>query len=356
MSAETDYAVPPGEFLRDWLEETGTTQQGLADDLGVSRKHVNTLLAGASLSPEIAAKLALVTGYSARWWMKIESQYRADKARIAQEQRLAESAADISPKVTTYLRAQGFIHNTMKNPGAMVAEVLAFYGVATKDALFARFQRPAAAFRQQLVHDVDWQAVSAWLRVGELEFKDAQAGLPAYDAARFREMAASLPQLSTGDPADYQHQVTERLRSVGVAVVFVPEVPGCRAHGVTRWIKNHPVIQLSGRGKRDDEFWFSLMHEVHHVLEDPHEDLLLQGPADTKDDPREMAADAYAATALIPPGFVGRLVHTVSLRDVETLAADIGIAPGIVVGRLQHDAIKSFNWGNGLKKQVVGMM
>ena len=107
MSAQPDYAVSPGDFLRDWLEENSTTQLQLANDIGVSRKHISAILAGSTLSADIAAKLASATGYSARWWMKIESQHRADIARIALEKELAGAATNVSAKVTKFLRAQG---------------------------------------------------------------------------------------------------------------------------------------------------------------------------------------------------------------------------------------------------------
>lgn len=103
MSAHPDYAVSPGEFLRDWLDENSAAQQQLANDIGVSRKHINSILAGSTSSTDIAAKLALATGYSARWWMKIKSQYHADIARIALEKELTAAAPTISPKVTKLL-------------------------------------------------------------------------------------------------------------------------------------------------------------------------------------------------------------------------------------------------------------
>ncbi len=353
MSAQPDYAVSPGDFLRDWLEENSTTQLQLANDIGVSRKHISAILAGSTLSADIAAKLALATGYSARWWMKIESQHRADIARIALEKELAGAATNVSAKVTKFLRAQGYIHSTLRTPGLMMAEVLAFFSVATVDALNERFARPAAAFRQQLLHEIDWQSVAVWLRVGDLKFKEVSADLVSYDAKKFELAVHELPKLSSGDPELYQQQISDRLAKAGAAVLYVPEVEGCRAHGVTRWIDGHPVIQLSGRGKSDTEFWFSLMHEVHHVLNDPHEDLLMQGPATAANDPREVAANRFAADAIVPPLYFLRLSTLHSFDSIQALADELGIAPGLIVGRLHHEELKDPSWGNSLKKRLL---
>lgn len=352
MAIETDYAVHPGEFLRDWLQDRGRTQQELADDMGVSRKYVNALLGGGALSAEMAARLALVTGYSAAWWLKIEALYQADKARIAQEHELAGYAERIPPKVARYLRAGGFVKATRKDPGVLVAEVFAFFGVASISALEARVHAPAAAFRQQFANEIDDFAVATWLRAGYLEAEDELNQLPEFDPSGLRKLAETLPQLSRMDPEQYRDEVARRLKSVGVALVHVAEIAGCRAHGVTRWFGNNPLIQLSGRGKSDDEYWFSLMHEIHHVLNDSHEELLMQGPAGTKSDPREVAADASARGMLVPASFVVRMQGVSSLDDAMDLAHEIGISPGIIVGRLQHDGLWSHSWGNSLKKRI----
>lgn len=352
MAIETDYAVHPGEFLRDWMQERGRTQQELAQDMGVSRKYVNALLGGGNLSPDMAARLALVTGYSADWWLKVEAQYQADKARIAQQRELAAYAGRIPANVARFLRAEGFMKATKKNPGLLVAEIFAFFGVASVDALEGKVHAPAAAFRQQFVNEIDDFAVAAWLRAGYIEAEDALRQLPEFDAAALTEVAESLPQLSCAAPDEYRHEVARRLQSVGVALVHVPEIAGCRAHGVTRWFGSNPLIQLSGRGKSDDEYWFSLMHEIHHVLNDSHEELLMQGPAGAKSDPREVAADESAARMLVPHEFVAQLRDASSLEDARILSRDIGIAPGIVVGRLQHDGLWPYTWGNALKKNI----
>lgn len=83
MSVERDYAMPPGEWIREWLEHNGTTQTELARRMGVSLKHLNQLVGGkVSLSYPMAWKLQEQTGISARQWAILEAIYRTDLLRL----------------------------------------------------------------------------------------------------------------------------------------------------------------------------------------------------------------------------------------------------------------------------------
>lgn len=354
MAIKTDYAVHPGSFLREWLDDNNKTQQELGDAAGLSRKHINELLSGtATLSPEVAAKLSLVTGYSIKFWLNAEAVFRADAARLALEEQLAPHAKELPPVVTSFLRKQGFIKGTLREPGRLAWEVLEFFEVGSWKALESKFAAPAAAFRQQLAHDVSWPAVATWLRVGEIESRRQSKEFPRYDAQKLNGIAPELPSLSSLPPDDYRKQLGEKLAAAGVELLYVPEIPGCRAHGATRWVDGRPRIQLSLRGRNDSQFWFSLMHEIHHVLNDSHDDLLLQGPAESKDDPREIAADAFARTCIISERDSARLGSLKTPADAQKFARELGIAPGLVVGRLQHDGHWTYQQGNQLYRDVV---
>lgn len=354
MTTKTDYAVHPGSFLREWLDDNNKTQQELGDAAGLSRKHINELLSGtATLSPEVATKLSLVTGYSVKFWLNAEAVFRADVARLALEAQLAPHAKELPSTITSFLRKQGFIKATLREPGRLVWEILAFFEVGSWKALESRFSVPAAAFRQQLAHDVSWPAVATWLRVGEIESRRAAREFPRYDPQKLESLANELPRLSSLDPAEYRKQVDEKLAAVGVELLYVPEIPGCRAHGATRWVDGRPRIQLSLRGRNDSQYWFSLMHEIHHVLNDGHDDLLLQGPAESKDDPREVAADAFARNSIISERDAARLGSLKTPSDAKDFARKLGIAPGLVVGRLQHDGHWTYRQGHHLYRDVV---
>ena len=165
--AATDYAVPTGDFIAEWLEDHSMRASELATRMGVSRKHVSKLLAGASLTPEVATKLELVTAVPARRWLALEALYRTDLARLALEARLEEHAALLEDVPLADLRKRGFVTVTRAKPGQALRECMAFFRVGDVSALSDLLRPPAIAFRQSAAHPVKWGSVATWLRLGE---------------------------------------------------------------------------------------------------------------------------------------------------------------------------------------------
>jgi hypothetical protein len=144
-----------------------------------------------------------------------------------------------------------------------------------------------------------------------------------------------------------------------VALVFVPHLPGTGAHGAVRWIGETPVVQLSirgRRGRRADVVWFTLFHELGHVLLHGRQGPFIEFDG-VKKDPAEKDADTFARDTLIPPAEFQSFRSTlpgghVSERKVRTFAAAIRIDPGIVVGRLQHEGILPRTHLNQLRTRI----
>ena len=155
------------------------------------------------------------------------------------------------------------------------------------------------------------------------------------------------------------HHATVRrvLAQAGVAVIFVPEIPGTRTCGATRWLTpTKAMIMLSLRYKTDDHLWFTFFHEAAHILLHGKREVFLEDDDEVSEDVRakEEEADRFASDFLIPPEafrrFHPRGAH-ISHEDIIEFAQQLGIAPGIVVGRLQHDGIVPPQNFNQLKRR-----
>ncbi|WP_026874482.1 ImmA/IrrE family metallo-endopeptidase [Jiangella gansuensis] len=331
----TDYAVPTGEFITEWLDDHEVSQGELAQQMGMSRKHVNRVIAGAPLTPDFANRLQLVTGVPAARWLALEGTYRADIERLGQEEELASRTdlLDQLAKSSAYLRKHQIVTATRRKPGILLREIMAFFGVGDADQLSLQLQKPVAAFRQSEAHRIDVASVATWLRMGELEAMDEFPNAKEYSESRLRESLEDIRSLSRS--TNYPEILSARLAELGVILVAVPEVEGCRAYGATRWLRKHPIIQLSLRGKNDGQFWFTLFHELGHVLLHPRDQLFVEG-IDGKDSEFERQANDFAQETLIPSIFDPDLSLLTSKDDVITFAEQIGVSPGIVVGRLHR--------------------
>lgn len=171
-----------------------------------------------------------------------------------------------------------------------------------------------------------------------------------FDKGRFRAALEEVRKLTVEAPHVFQPRMTELCAAAGVAVVFVPEMKGCPASGAARWLTaDKAIIQLSLRHKTDDHLWFSFFHEAGHVANDPKKEVFIDDGSKDGDE-RERQANNFAANSLIPPARAPELKDLKTAGAVKQFAESIGIAPGIVVGRLQHDGLIPFSYLHHLKQ------
>ena len=144
------------------------------------------------------------------------------------------------------------------------------------------------------------------------------------------------------------------LADCGVAFVLLPHLPKTRAHGATFWVSpDKVVVQMSIRGKWADIFWFSLFHELGHVLLHGKRKVFVEDGI--REDPEvqklEEEANAFASERLIPSDAYQEFLETgdLSRERIERFAKDVGVAAGIVVGRLQHQGILTHHQFNDLR-------
>jgi HTH-type transcriptional regulator/antitoxin HigA len=348
---EPDYAVAPGGTLLETIEALGMDQKDLATRLGLSEKHVSQLVNGhVALTYEVADRLELVTGVPARIWNSLESNYRERLAKAEAAGRLAEDQGWLKRVPTKELVERKKVKQ-QEDGGDLLRATLAFFGVSSVEAWRAVWLRPTVSFRRSRCFDLKPEVTAAWLRLGELEAIAIRCD--PFDKARFRSALAEIRTLTVAPPREFQPKMTALCAAAGVALVFVPEIKGCPASGVARWLTpDKALIQLSLRHKTDDHLWFSFFHEAGHVLNDPKKEIFIDDGSGA-DDERERQADAFASNFLIPANRAAELAGLRTPGAITRFAESVGIAPGIVVGRLQHDKVFLFSQMNGLKQKLA---
>jgi HTH-type transcriptional regulator / antitoxin HigA len=343
-----DYAVPPGETLAELLDDQNMTQTELARRMGVSLKHVNQIVKGAApISPEVALGLEKVVGPSSSFWLTREALYQGKLAELAEREDLQVAVAWAAKFPISELKKLGFIPGTAKGV-EIVVHLLRFLGLAQP----RQWTDPSAAYRKSKAFESDPHALSAWLRLAEL--RAAKIECAPYDQDCFLDALHEIRHLTCLDPEEWEPKLVQLCADAGVAVVVVDTFKGARANGATRWLSpTKALIQLSLRYKWEDVFWFTFFHEAGHVALHRKKDAFVEVPQ-SKRDPAiarlEEEADRFASRILIPQRFERRL-RALSLEDVPAFAEQLGVAPAIVVGRLQHDGILPYTRGHNFRRQ-----
>jgi HTH-type transcriptional regulator / antitoxin HigA len=338
-----DYAVAPGEVIDEHREASDMTQAELAQRLGFSLKHVNRLLAGNEpVTPETALKLEAVFGLPARLWLGLEARYREHLARSADEKQLEAECGWLKQLPYRSLAKLGWVPSGLR--GIEQARALrAFFGVGSLDYLPDVWGKVQTAWRKSPAFASHEWSLLAWLTQGEREAE--HIACRPFDAAGLRAGLPALKALSRLPGTDFLAPLVQRCAAQGVAVVLLPAPDGARVCGATRWLsKDKVLVQLSLRYRTDDQLWFTLFHELGHVLLHGKREPFIDFKGETDDSAAEAEANAFATRELIAPGELTRFIARgdFSAAAVQAFAEAQQVSPGIVVGQLQHRRVLSF--------------
>lgn len=349
-SLRRDWISPPGNTIADLLEERKWTQAQLADRLGVSRKHVSELVTGkATISEANAVKLARVLGSTVGFWLNREAGYRAALADQQAIEQLRDDVSWLEELPISHMRKAGWI-GTYRDKAESVSECLRFFGMGSVDA----WRNWSAGLGQTAYRMSDnaskaFGSIAAWLRFGEIQASSMEC--EDYSKDTFKTKLESLRALTLEpDPQVFVPRMKKLCSDAGIAVVFEPTPRGCPASGATRWLApNKALLMLSLRYKANDQLWFTFFHEAAHILLHRKKLMFLE-LNQNGDGKEEEEANSFASGLLIPPRYYDLLKTLAgSSAEVSQFARKIGIPPGIVVGRMQHEGIITHRQLNGLK-------
>lgn len=348
-----DYAVPPGWLLEEYLDENEWSQREFARRCGRSPKLISELLSGeAPVEPDTALQFEKVLGLPAHVWLNMESSYRLHQARereiIAFEKENAKAWFDCFPAAEM---VKAGILSEFSNLHEGIKELLHFFGSGSVRAWHEKTGRQAAMARHSPTLASSDEAISVWLRLGEQSATTQQC--EEYNEREFRAALSEIRLLSRNPDEEFEPRMKYLCNRSGVAFVAVPPLKATKLSGAAWWLKkNKAVIQLSLRGKSDDKFWFTFFHEAAHIL--------LHGKRDTFVDEdkvdgseQENEADAFARDFLISNEDWNSFVENCnrfSKEAIEVFALEQGIAPGIVLGRLQFEG--HVRWNSLLNKSL----
>lgn len=348
---QPDWVSAPGETIADVLRERHLPPFAFARQIGYPPEQMNELLHGrAVLSTDTAQLLSTHLGASREFWLRRESQYRADLARL-------HKGSAVGPEWLRELPLGDMIRwqwvEQKPNTAEQTAACLDFFGVPDETVWRSVYgvSSEMAAFRTSRTFDSRPGAVAAWMRKGELAAQDIRC--KAWNRDQFLAALSRIRSLTRQkDPQRFVQALTETCAECGVAVVILRAPSGCRASGATRFLSpSKALLLLSFRYLSDDHFWFTFFHEAAHLILHGEEALFIEAD-EMLDSSQEDEANSFAEEVLIPAAFRSELARlSLTSREVIRFAVRVGVAPGIVVGQLQHNGRLAHNRLNDLKRR-----
>ena len=340
--SKTYIATPPGATIKEQLEYRGMSQREFARRMDYSEKFISQLINGqVELTPNTAHRLEMVLGVPSAFWMNLEARYREKLLQVEDENSIDEDKQIARKFPYAQMAKLGWVEPT-RSVAVKVVELRKFFEVVKLSLLSEDRLAPGIAYRRLMETAESEYALLAWAQKAKIDAREIATA--KINVGRLEECIPKLRELTTMDPAVFQPLLVSMLAECGIAIVFLPHLEHTFLNGATFYDGSKIVLALTLRGADADKFWFSLFHELAHVI-NGH----IGRTAGTTEE-EERAADAFARDALIPPEAYAQLAVGDKTRgSVVSFANEMRIAPGIVVGRLQKDGYLPYSQLNGLK-------
>ena len=330
----------PGTTLEEKLREMGMSVKEFAVRSSKPEKTVIAIIKGdSSITPEMAVSFESITKIPAIFWMNRQRNYDECIARSKRQAQIVSFAQWAKKFPYADMVDLGWVEKKSSQE-EKTSILLDFFGVSSPTAWenYYMNQQLKVAFSISLATTKEPYAISAWLRKGELQASEAFVDCD-YTDKLLRNKIPAMKDLMRRNPNDFPAQLQTLCAECGIKLLYTPCLKKAPISGSTRWINNIPCIQLSGRSKRYDTFWFSFFHGIGHILLHGKKDIFLEDiEYDDEQKIKERQANHFSSDILLTEKETDIILKgdDFSPTKLQQYAEEFKTHPAIIVGRLQH--------------------
>lgn len=331
--------IHPGETISDVLEERKLLQKELAQRAGVSEAFLSDVIHGRKdISKGLAIGLEYALGVPCSFWLNLQANYDAELLSIQEE----ETIQDKEKAVLSALKeVVGYLNKTkaVVSEATQVETIISlrkFFRVSNLTDLSRLV--PEGAFRISGKATVNPYVLGAWLCICKI-LGEQRHVTSAFNPDQVDQLIAEIKQIMCNSRANTQKSLTLLLSQYGIDFNIVHNFRGAPVQGyIERKEDGSYRMVLTIRGAFADIFWFSLFHELGHIVNGDLSHLNSFIDADDGSD-REAAADKFAASKLLDETSYQQFVNNgvFSYSAIERHAKAQGVPPFVVIGRLQKE-------------------
>jgi HTH-type transcriptional regulator / antitoxin HigA len=327
-TASASWINHPGFYIKEEMEERGWSQRDLAFILGCSEQVINPILNGKrSVSPEMAKALGDAFDVPAEFFANLQQAYDLAQARNPDPSVAARRLMQMEYPVREMIK-RGWIEQS--DAPMLKTQLERFFDIP----------QLAHAAKKTNYEDIS-PAQLAWLyRVRQIA---KSIEVPNYSEKGLRNALADLQMLLYA-PEEARH-VPRILLECGVRFILVEKLPQADIDGVCFWLDSKsPVIGMSTRRDKIDNFWFVLRHEIQHVLEGHGQEREMvdtdlegdQSNASIEEKVANEAAADFCAPRSKLDSFMVRKHPFFYEKDVVAFARLLNRHPGLIIGQMQR--------------------
>ncbi|MBK5242789.1 HigA family addiction module antitoxin [Clostridium sp.] len=340
-------AIPPGETIKENLEVLEMSQTELSARIGITTKHLSNIINGlAPITYETALKLEVVIGPSAEFWMNLEINYQLNRARLKELEQISQDIEFLKFIPYNEISKLGWVDVTTDKKERVINS-RSYYGVALLGLIKNSY---SVSFRQgKTNHEISNYGVLAWLRKAEMKGNDIE--VEVFNKIKLKTLIPEFRKLTLEKPEVFYPKMKRLCAECGIALVLVHSLSKTYIQGATIWKNDKAILALTVRGKKADIFWFTFFHELAHLIHHGKKEIHINYENDH--DKQEDEADSISRSYLISEKQYSNFIKNYPYTDKYTIvkyAKEIEISPCILIGRLLHDELISYDkWCNDMR-------
>ena len=322
----------PGKYIKDALEALNMTSKEFALRTGISERTISDVInEKGNITFDIASKLASFFGSSINLWVNMQTAYDEYVLEATKEKEIEEDYQTIK-EYKKYFLENGFIDSN-DNHKTFVEKIKSKLQI--NRLTFLQSENSFASLKEtnNCLTANDLVAQNIWISYALTEAR--KRTVQPYDREKLLNSLVALRSLILKKPQVFYPEIVDILSQCGVSFVIVPYLSKSNIYGATKWLSSNIVmLAMSNKQERADMFWFTLFHEISHVLLEHKRYMILnQDGVDDKE------ADLLAKNILISDDYWNEFVQVGDFapKAIINFAKKLSILPCIVLGRLHKE-------------------
>lgn len=333
-----EFIIHPGETLKEMLDDREMTQRELAIRTDVKEPHISGIVnCQKPISVSFAKKLEYALGVDASFWINLQANYEKELADFEEINQISSEELEILQKIrniTHYAQEMNLI-----NPDAIGSMLVIEWRKRLNVSSLIRIPEisQAGAYRLAAADNVDPYILFTWLRISDLITKNQEVN-EELNIDKLKNKLDIIRRLIFKDIDTINSKLKMYFAECGIKFAIVKHFTGAPVQGVIkRNTDNTLSLIMTVRRKFADVFWFTLFHEIGHIINGDIDDRLVD--YEFKKSEVENRADEFAANALIDPEQYRLFTETsdYSLQRIQLFCSEQDIPDYMLIGRLQRD-------------------
>ena len=333
-----EFLSHPGETLAEILAERGLSQKELAIRSGVSEKHISSVINGNSkITSEFALKLAFSLDGDPSFWTNLQANHDFEQGILKEKENITDKERDIARQIKEATSKMLKTNFQRGYKDEVIMELRKHLGLSNLQAIV---ELNSGIYRQQFTKGTNEYIMYVWQYLSEKSTNKQEVA--SLDIAKLKEKLPKIKEIMFSDK-NILHEIRDTLNSVGVLFTAQQNVKGAPVNGLTvKSKRGYPLIALTIRNRYRDIFWFTLFHEIAHVVNGDYNKKL----TDEQYFEAEEKANLFARNLLIDEEHYKKFIKKGDFtnKSIIEFAQKNNVITDIVVGRLMKD--KMLDWSN----------